>query len=204
MNFSQLQEKRPGLAHYALLTVEFAEFFERPNLFRSQFGDALVNGDRFGKETIPDENLGQALKVIDGLESLALADIELADGHQGDLVAGLVFENILVFGDGLRDLALVQQFLCGFDVFAFVVSHSRKRYILPGSRPKDTTPRAGGPKNAPRHRCGYASRREKGKSTNRKFFVSRQLSPFYSGNFRAKTWRNGFPRRRRRDRGSSC
>src|SRR2546430_4990451 len=137
MNFSQLQEKRPGLAHYALLNVEVGEFFERPNLFRSQFGDALVNGDRFGKETIPDENLGQALKVIDGLESLALADIELADGHQGDLVAGLVFENILVFGDGLGDLALVQQLLCGFDVFAFVVSHARKRPILLGSSPKD-------------------------------------------------------------------
>ena len=146
MNFSQLQEKRPGLAHYALLNVEVGEFFERPNLFRSQFGDALVNGDRFGKETIPDENLGQALKVIDGLESLALADIELADGHQGDLVAGLVFENILVFGDGLGDLALVQQLLCGFDVFAFVVSHARKRPILLGSSPKDTTPLAGGQK----------------------------------------------------------
>jgi len=149
LNFSQLQEKRPGLAHYALLNVEVGEFFERPNLFRSQFGNALVNGDRFGKETIADENLGQALKVIDGLESLALADKELADGHQGDLVAGLVFENILVFGDGLGDLALVQQFLCGFDVFAFVVSHSRKRRILRGaSQTHHPTRRRA--KNAPR------------------------------------------------------
>src|SRR5213080_4101964 len=149
MNFSQLQEKRPGLAHYALLNVEVGEFFERPNLFRSQFGDALVNGDRFGKETIPDENLGQALKVIDGLESLALADIELADGHQGDLVAGLVFENILVFGDGLGDFALVQQLLCGFDVFAFVISHSRKRDKSPqGAVPKHTPPVGRGQKTA--------------------------------------------------------
>src|SRR6201981_1780937 len=178
MNFSQLQEKRPGLAHYALLTVEFAEFFERPNLFRSQFGDALVNGDRFGKETIPDENLGQALKVIDGLESLALADIKLADGHQGDLVAGLVLEDILVFGDGLGDLALVQQLLCGFDVFAFVVSHSRKETNLLKGGSRDTLPPpADGGENAPRRCFGYASRREKGKSTNRKFVVSRQLSP---------------------------
>src|SRR5438105_8017798 len=38
--------------------------------------------------------------------------------YQSDLVARLVLENVLVFGDGLGDFALVQQLLCGFDVFA--------------------------------------------------------------------------------------
>src|SRR5205085_2793456 len=112
-----------------------------------------------------------------GLKGLALTDVELADGHQGDLVARLILENMLVFGDGLGDFALVQQFLCGFDVFAFVVSHSRKRTDLPESSPKHTLPLGRRAENAPRSYSGYASRREKGKSTNRKFGVSRQLSP---------------------------
>ena len=56
----------------------------------SEFGDALIDGDCFGEEAVADENLGEALEVVDGLESLALADVKLADGHQSDLVAGLV------------------------------------------------------------------------------------------------------------------
>src|SRR5215467_11898140 len=148
MNLGQLQEKGPSLAHHTLLDVEVGKLLERADFFRSEFGDALVNGDGFGKKPITDKNLGQALEIIDGLEGLALADVQLTDGHQGDLVAGLVFENILVFGDGLGDLALVQQLLCGLDVFAFVVSHSRNRQTLPGSSPKHTTPLAGGKKTA--------------------------------------------------------
>src|SRR2546430_1295454 len=118
MDFGELEEQRPGLAHYALLNVKVGELFKRANLLGGQFGDALVNSDGFSEEAVADENLGQALKVIDGLKSLALADVQLADGHQSDLVAGLVLQDILVFGDGLGDFALVQQLLCGFDVFA--------------------------------------------------------------------------------------
>src|SRR6267154_2642669 len=124
MDFCELQEERPGFAHDALLDVEVGEFFERTNLFGSEFGDALVNGDGLGQETVAYEDLRQTLKIIDGLKSFALADVELADGHQGDLVFGLVLEDLLVFRDGLRDLALVQELLRGFDVFAFAIGHS--------------------------------------------------------------------------------
>src|SRR2546425_6734382 len=131
MNFRQLEKKRPSFAHHPLLNVEVGELFERTYFFGSELGDALIYCNGFGKEPIADENLRQALKIIDGLKGFTLADIELADGHQSDLVARLEFQNILVFGDGLDDLALVQQLLCGFDVFAFVISHARTRTNLP-------------------------------------------------------------------------
>src|SRR5438105_10851611 len=120
--------------------------------------------------------------------------------YQSDLVARLVLENVLVFGDGLGDFALVQQLLCGFDVFAFVISHSQKETNLPGSSPKHTLPAGRRAEKAPRRYSGNASRRKKGKSTNRKFVVSRQLSPCYLGNSRANTKRIRGARERRDSR----
>ena len=131
MNFRQLQEKRTGFAHYALLNVQVSKLFEGANFFRSQLGDALVHRDCFGKETVANENLRKALEVVDGLERFSLADIELTDGHERDLIARLVLQNVLVFGDGLGDFALVQQLLCGLYVFAFVISHARTGTNLP-------------------------------------------------------------------------
>ena len=78
----------------------------------------------------------KAFEIVDGLECLALADVQLAYGHQRDLVAGLVLQNILVFAYGLGDFALVQQLLCGLNVFALVISHARTGTNLPlGVRP---------------------------------------------------------------------
>ena len=131
VNFRQLQKERPGLAHYPLLNVQVGKLFEGSNFFRSQLGDALVDRDCFGKETVANENLRKALEVVDGLERFSLADIELTDGHERDLIARLVLQNILVFGDGLGDFALVQQLLCGLYVFAFVISHARTGTNLP-------------------------------------------------------------------------
>ena len=124
MNFRQLQEERTSLAHHALLHVKISKFFERANLFGSQLGDALVNGDGLGEKSVGHKNLREPLEIIDGLKSFALANVEFADGHQGDLVARFILQNLLVFGDGLGDFALVQELLGGFDEFAFVISHA--------------------------------------------------------------------------------
>ena len=129
MDFRELQEERASLAHNPLLDVQVGQLFEGANLFWSKFGDAFVNGDGFGKKTVADKNLREAFEIIDGLKSFALADIELADGHQRDLVARLILENLLVFGDGLRDLALIQQLLRGFDKFALGIGHSCSQTI---------------------------------------------------------------------------
>ncbi len=131
VNLRQLEKQRAGLTHYTLLDVEVGQLFQRTNLLRSELGDALVNGDGFCKETITDKNLREAFEVIDGLERLALADVQLADGHQGDLIARLVLQNMLVFSYGLGDLALVQQLLCGFNVLALVIGHARTETNLP-------------------------------------------------------------------------
>ena len=131
-----MQEQRPGFAHYALLDIEVGKLFKRPNFFGSELGDAFVDRDCFCQETVANENLRKALEIVDGLKGFPLPDIELADGHECDLIARLVLQNILVFGDGLGDFALVQQLLCSLDVFAFVIGHARTETNLPrGSLP---------------------------------------------------------------------
>src|SRR5262249_40272963 len=114
-------------AHYALLDVQVSQTFQRLDLFGCELGDALVNGYGFGEEAVTDKNLSQALEVFDGLEGFALANVELTNGHQRDLVLGLVLQDVLVFVDGLRNFALIQQLLRGFDVFAFVIGHASTR-----------------------------------------------------------------------------
>src|SRR5215470_16149818 len=111
MDFRELEEERPRFAHYTLLDVKIREALKRANLFGSKLRDTFVDGDCFGEKTVPHEDLCEAFEIIDGLESLALANVELADGHQGDLILGLVFEDMLVFGDGLRDFALIKELL---------------------------------------------------------------------------------------------
>src|SRR4029077_13149207 len=117
---------------------------ERSYLFGSQLGDAFVHRDGFGQETISNEQLSQPLKVVDGLKRFALADIQLADGHQRDLIARLMLQNLLVFGYSLGDLALVEEFLCGFDKLAFVIGHSRAQTIRRPRLLLNAFPRSGG------------------------------------------------------------
>jgi len=64
VQLGQLQEERSRLRHDALLHVEVSQFFERANFFRGEFGDALVNGDGLGEKPIADEQLCEALEVI--------------------------------------------------------------------------------------------------------------------------------------------
>src|SRR5260221_4188861 len=180
MDFRELQKQRAGLAHHALLHVQISEFLERANLLGSEFGDALVNGNRLGQETVADEDLREALKIINGLKRLALPDVQLPNGHQGDLVFRLVLQDLLIFRDGLRDLALIEELLCGFDVFAFAIGHSRLRHSTARACWRGCPPRRRGERQAEAV-LTYASRRRKGKSTKADFRVSSQLSPLDLG-----------------------
>src|ERR1700734_767450 len=109
MDFRELEEEGAGLAHNPLLDVKVGQLFKGTNLFGGKFGDAVINGDGFGEKTVADENLSEALQIIYGLKSLRPGDVELAGSHERALIARLILENLLVFGDRLRDLALIQQ-----------------------------------------------------------------------------------------------
>ena len=50
MNFGELEEQRPGLAHYALLNVKVGELFKRANLLGGQFGDALLGAAELAQQ----------------------------------------------------------------------------------------------------------------------------------------------------------
>ena len=124
VNFRQLQKQRARFTHDALLHIEIGQPFQGLDFFRCQLGDALINRDGLGQKSVANEDLRQPLEIFDGLKRLTLANVQFADGHQGDLILRLVFQDVLILRDGLGDLALVQQFLRGFDVFALVIGHA--------------------------------------------------------------------------------
>jgi hypothetical protein len=65
----------------------------------------------------------EALEIFDGLGHVTLAGEQVAHGHQGGLVFGIVAENLLIFGDGLGYFALVEIFQRVLKRFAFVEGH---------------------------------------------------------------------------------
>src|SRR5262249_29693329 len=77
----------------------------------------------------------------------------------------------------------VEKLLRGFDELAFVIGHSLTQTI-PHRRPPEDGDSTCNRQKPAEVVLAYASRRRKGKSTNRKFGVSSQLSPLESGNWR--------------------
>ena len=107
MNFRELKEQRARFAHYALLHVQVSQPLERFDFLWRQLRDALVNRDGLRQESVADKDLRQTFKIFDCPEGFTLANVKLADGHQRDLILRLVLQNVLVFRNGLGDLALV-------------------------------------------------------------------------------------------------
>jgi len=58
-------EQGPGLAHHRLLNVQIGKLLEWTHFLWREFRDSLVNRDRFGQESVADEELRQPLKVFD-------------------------------------------------------------------------------------------------------------------------------------------
>jgi len=102
------------------LNVQIGKLLEWTHFLWREFRDSLVNRDRFGQESVADEELRQPLKVFDGLKGFRPGGCRARRWSSADLVARLVLQNLLILRDGLRHFALVQQLLRGFDVFALV------------------------------------------------------------------------------------
>ena len=52
-------------------------------------------------------DLRQALEIFEGMRHVALTGEKIAHRHQGGLILGVVPKDLLIFGDGLIDLALI-------------------------------------------------------------------------------------------------
>ncbi len=124
VQIGHLKIQGAGFAHHALLNIEIGQALERANLFRSEFSDFFVDGDGFGEEAIGEIDLGEAFEVFKGLKGLALANEQIADGHEGDLILGVVLEDGQVLGNRLGNLALVEILLGRFDVLGLLVCHA--------------------------------------------------------------------------------
>ena len=70
-------------------------------------------------------------KYSSALKRFALANVQVADGHQRDLIFGFVLQDVLVFGDGLREFSLMEILLRRVDVFALVIGHCTRSVLRP-------------------------------------------------------------------------
>ena len=123
VRFRDLQKKRARLAQHALLHVEIGELLERADFGRRQLGDFLVNRDGLAVEAIRKIDLRKPLEIFERVGHIALAGEQIAHRHQRGLILRVVAENLLIFGDGLGDLALVQILQRAFERFAFIKGH---------------------------------------------------------------------------------
>jgi len=74
----------------------------RTAFLRRKLGNFFINRDGFGCETVVKENLREPFEILKRAESFALADKQIAQGHQCDLVLRFVLEDTLIFRNGLR------------------------------------------------------------------------------------------------------
>src|SRR5258708_32307723 len=111
MELRKLKNQRPGFAHHALLHVQIRKLLKRSDFFRREFRNSLVNGDRFGQESVADEvrpleKLAD-LYVQQGVMSearplfLQLAELHLKTGKQPEAIA-LLKKLLLAEPDNLR------------------------------------------------------------------------------------------------------
>ena len=130
LHFGELQIKRPRLAQDSLLHVKFRQPFQRAAFLGSKLGDLFVDGDGFGGEAVVQKNLGQPFKIFQGLEGFPLADEQISQRHQGDLILGLILQNLLVFEDGLRHLPLLEILRRRVEVLGLVIGHLQMLFPL--------------------------------------------------------------------------
>ena len=123
IGFRDLQEERPRLAQHSLLHVEVRQPLKRGQFVGGELGNLLVDGDGLAVEAVAQIDLREPLEVFDGLRHVSLTGEEIAHGHQSGLVFRIVAENLLIFGDGLGNLALVEILQRVFERFAFVKGH---------------------------------------------------------------------------------
>ena len=123
MYVRQVQVNGARLAQHPLLHVKLRQPLHRPGLLGSQFGYLFIDRDRFRYKAVRQKQFCQPLEIFQRLERFPLANVEVANGHQRDLVSRLVLQDILIFGNGLRHLILVEILLRALDMSAFVIGH---------------------------------------------------------------------------------
>jgi len=144
---AQLLENLVGLAEIVLLQVEAAQLgvvllglVDDP-LFHEQVGqdlgvfeavgigpdDLAVDGDRPAVEALVDETLGGPLEIIDGDLVPPEAEVQVADGVHEVGVGRFLLEDLLVFLDGVVELAAGNELLSVLEEFFLIEGdHSRQ------------------------------------------------------------------------------
>ena len=123
VRFGDLQEQRPRFAQHALLHVKVGQLLEWIDLIRGQLGDLFINRDGLAVESVGQIHLRQPFEVFERMGHVTLAGVEVAHRHQGGLISRIVTQDLLILGDGLVDLALVQILQSALERFALIEGH---------------------------------------------------------------------------------
>src|SRR5579862_6485589 len=108
--FRDLQVLRAGVVEQALLGVEFGQLQQALER-RLELADLLVHRDGLDRETLAGIGIAHSFETLRGLVALAVAGVEVTNGVVDRQVFGVVLENLLVLGDGILKLALLDVLL---------------------------------------------------------------------------------------------
>ena len=122
-----------GIVEQTLLGVKLGQLqhaFQRG----FQFADFLIDGDGLDRETLAGIGIADILEAICGFVVLAEADVEIAHGVGDRKVFRVVLEDLLVFGDRVLQLALLDILLRSAEELLFVEPET-KRHMSTDSSP---------------------------------------------------------------------
>ena len=130
--FRYLQILRAGIVEKSLLGVEFGQS-QHALQGRLQLGELLVHGDGFDGEALRGVGVAHALERFDGLVALAETGVEIANGVGDSEFLGVSLENFFVLGDGILQLALLDELLRSAENLLFVEAKTKRHKIADSS-----------------------------------------------------------------------
>ena len=130
--FGYLQILRPCIIKESLLGIELGQpqYALQGGL---QLGELLVHGDGFDGEALCRIGVANALEGFDGLVALAETGVEVTNGVGDGQFLGVSFEYFFVLGDGILQLALLDELLRSAESFLFVEAKTKRHKLADSS-----------------------------------------------------------------------
>ena len=98
-----------------------------------ELGNFLVQRDAFDGKALGGVRITHALKARDSLLGIAETGVQISNGIVDGEILGIVLQDLLVFGDGVLQLALLDKLLRSAENFLFVEPETERHRIADSS-----------------------------------------------------------------------
>ena len=127
-----MQVLGPGIVEQTLLRVELRQF-QHAIQAGLELGNFLVHRDAFDGKALGGVCITHALKARDSLLGITETGVKITNSIVDGEILGIVLQDLLVFGDGVLQLALLDKLLRSAENFLFVEPETERHRIADSS-----------------------------------------------------------------------